>query len=208
LLTARVDIQATGYPNGGARQAFFMSVLGDLAAVPGVRSVGATSHLPLADPGNTWGTRPSDRPGAAARDLEHTHLRRASPGYFAAMQMPLVSRRDIAATDRDGAAMVAVVSESLARRLYPTSNPLGRTVVLVDDLSNPPKDVPYEIIGIARSARLASPREEADPALIEAFDAGTYVGAATALALVAAAACLAPALRATRVDPALVLRGE
>jgi len=79
--------------------------------------------------------------------------------------MRLRSGRDISAADRDGAPAVAVVSESLGRALYPGRDPIGRVALLQDNLSRPPKEIPYEIVGVVRSARLANPRDEADPAL-------------------------------------------
>jgi predicted permease len=165
LLSARVEIQAPAYPDRIRRQAFFASVLEEIAALPGVRSAGATTSLPILDPGNTWRTRALDRPATSPEQMEHTHLRRVSPGYFATMDMPLLRGRDISATDRDGAPAVAILSESLARRLCPQGDPVGRTVVLFDNLSRPPKDIPYEIVGVVRSARLAHPREDGDPAM-------------------------------------------
>jgi ABC-type antimicrobial peptide transport system permease subunit len=81
------------------------------------------------------------------------------------MGMPLLEGRAIGEKDRDGAPAVAVLSETLARRLYPQGSAIGRTVLLHDNLSRPPKDIPYEVVGVVRSARLRGPREEANPAM-------------------------------------------
>ncbi len=165
VLAARVDIQAPAYPDRARRQAFYSAVLDEVAALPGVTSVGATTQLPILDPGNTWRIRTPEQPAGSDRDMEPVRLRRVSPGYFATMGMGLRGGRDISAADRDGAPAVAVVSESLARKLYPGRDPIGRVALLQDNLSRPPREVPYEIVGVVRSARLANPRDEADPAL-------------------------------------------
>jgi putative ABC transport system permease protein len=165
LFVARVDIQAPAYPERARRQAFYATVLDEVAALPGVTSVGATTHLPILDPGNTWRIRTPDQPAESDRDMEPVRLRRVSPGYFATMEMGLLSGRDISAADRDTTQAVAVVSESLARKLYPGRDPVGRFALLQDTLSRPPREIPYEIVGVVRSARLANPRDEADPAL-------------------------------------------
>jgi cell division protein FtsX len=81
------------------------------------------------------------------------------------MNIQLLKGRDISETDRAGSPAVAVLSESLARRLYQGRDPVGRTVLLYDSLSRPPRNVPYEVVGVVGSARLANPREEADPAM-------------------------------------------
>jgi putative ABC transport system permease protein len=165
LLSARVDIQAPAYPDRARRQAFYAAVLSEIAALPGVASVGATTQLPILDPGNTWRIRTPDRPAGSDSEMQPVRLRRVSPGYFATMGMGLLAGRDISAADRDTTPAVAVVSESLARALYPGRDPIGRVALLQNTLSRPPGEVAYEIVGVVRSARLASPRDEADPAM-------------------------------------------
>jgi predicted permease len=165
VLTARLEIPVPAYRDAGARLAFFASVLREIRALPGVISVATTTHVPILDPGNTWETRTPDRVLAPGEPGEHTHLRHVSPDYFATMKVPLLSGRGISEADRPGARAVAVLSASLARRLYFDRDPVGRTVLWIDSLSVPPREVPYEIVGVVGNVRLSEPREEADPAM-------------------------------------------
>jgi predicted permease len=165
VLTARLEVPVTDYRPAGKREAFLASVVKEIGALPGVLSVGTTTHVPILDPGNIWETRTPDRLIAPGEPAEHTHLRWISPGYFAAMKMPLLKGREISETDREGTPAVAVLSESLARRLYADQEPAGRTVLLIDNLSRPPREIPYEVVGVVRNIRLSDPREKADPAM-------------------------------------------
>jgi len=178
LLTAQVEIQAPAYPERARRQAFFSSVLQDVRALPGVRSAAAVARLPIKDPGNIWRTRASDRPLGPGEDGERTLVRRVSAGYFATMNMALARGRDISEADRDGTPPVAVLSQSLARRLYPDLDPVGRSLVMIDNISG--TEVPYEVVGVARDARLSDPRTDGDPAMYLSI----LQGGSTALTLV------------------------
>jgi hypothetical protein len=61
---------------------------------------------------------------------------------------------------------------------------VGRTVLLIDGLSRPPREIPYEIVGVVRDARLSDPREEADPAMylsmLQAFPSRLRIVVSTA----------------------------
>jgi putative ABC transport system permease protein len=167
VLAARIEAPATAFRERASRQALFSSILGDVRALPGVRSAGATNALPIQDPGNIWRTRVADRPLPAGERGERTFVRLISSGYFATMNMPIVRGRGIWESDRDGAPAVAVISESLARRLFPGQDPLGRTVVLIDSLRA--TEVAYQIVGLVRDARLSDPRVEGNPAMYLSF---------------------------------------
>jgi putative ABC transport system permease protein len=163
VFTARMEIQAADYPERSRRQLFFASVLREIRALPGVRSAAAIDNLPILDPGNIWRTRAGDRPRLEEEQAERVLARRVSSGYFATMNMPLRSGRDISDADREGAPAVAVLSESLARKLYPDSDPLGRTVMFINTLTS--EEFPHQIVGVVRDARLADPRVSGDPAM-------------------------------------------
>lgn len=77
--------------------------------------------------------------------------------------MRLRQGRGILESDRDGAPAVAVLSESLARRLYPDRDPVGRSIILLDEINR--TEVPYEIVGVVQTVHLSSPRVSADPAM-------------------------------------------
>jgi predicted permease len=82
------------------------------------------SFLPMLPMGGIWkaevpGFDPSSGPQTAM-------LRYATPGYFAAMGIPLHLGRDVSETDAQTTPFVAVVTESFAKRYWPGQNPLGR----------------------------------------------------------------------------------
>jgi len=166
ILTARIGITASAYPDRARRQAFFTSVVDRIRALPGVVAAGTTSNLPIQDSGNTWPVRSDDQQPSSTNPregAESVKVRQVSPGYFATMNMPIVRGRGIQETDRDGAPAVAVVSESLARRLYADRDPVGRPAILVDFING--AEIRYEIVGVIRDAHLSSARVGGDQVL-------------------------------------------
>jgi putative ABC transport system permease protein len=123
-------------------------VLGQLpsivARIPGVTAVGLTSHLPLQ--GETW-IDSAGVPGRTypAAERPHVNVRFVSPGYFAAMGIPLLAGRDLAERDRPAGwppkseaeqksmPGAVVVSRATARVLWPTDDPrdlVGRAMIV------------------------------------------------------------------------------
>jgi hypothetical protein len=74
----------------------------------------------------------------------------ASPGYFDALQMPIVQGRAFGPQDRQGAPFVAIVNETMAARLWPGQNPIGRT--LIQD-AGPNDRRMLEVVGVARAGK-------------------------------------------------------
>jgi ABC-type antimicrobial peptide transport system permease subunit len=81
-------------------------------------------------------------------------------GYFELLDVPVVAGRSISATDRASAERVAVVSQSMAQRLWRGGNPIGQTVRLTEQLSG--RDtavVTRTVVGVVRDVR-QSPTDE------------------------------------------------
>jgi predicted permease len=107
-----------------ARVVLLQEIARRMRELPGVAAAGLSDALPL-DRNRTWyiGT-PGRSYGRGERPLAFVYI--ASPGFFDAMGMRLVSGRDLADTDTAGTEPVVVVSESLARELYPDQDAVGR----------------------------------------------------------------------------------
>ncbi len=74
-----------------------------------------------------------------------------SPGFFAALGVPLVAGRDFNDLDRKGSEPVAIISQSVARRMFPTQEALNRHVTWTDPVMQfvGMKPVPMRVIGVA-----------------------------------------------------------
>ena len=74
-----------------------------------------------------------------------------SPGFFAALGVPLIAGRDFNDLDRKGSEPVAIISQSVARRMFPTQEALNRHVTWTDPVIQfiSMKPVPMRIIGVA-----------------------------------------------------------
>ena len=119
-----------------------------LAALPGVSAVGFSDRAPLSGGGPTNTVYPVDRPPASAADALSATRRFVSPGYFMALEIPLVSGRLFETTDRFGERPVVVINETLARQQFPGVDPLGKILVL--EWSAP---LSLEVIGVAADVR-------------------------------------------------------
>jgi predicted permease len=120
-----------------------------IAALEGVERVAAGSFVPWRDAG-TFG--PGFRVAVAGEwpdgDVAHPHaqLRTVAPGYFDVLGVPLARGRDFTADDRRGTALVVIVSEGLARRLFPGTDAVGQSLWWTDPYFSPP--TPRRIVGV------------------------------------------------------------
>ena len=147
--------------DGSQRVVFYQDLLDNLRGLPGVTSAGAISILPLTSEseGNTFliyldsDTEPRmDRPIA--------HSRAVTPGYFTAMGIPLAAGRFLEAEEPGSH---VVVSEGLARRLWPDLTPstvVGRRIKI-----NEVTDSPATVVGVAGDVRAARLDRDPTPAL-------------------------------------------
>jgi len=127
-----------------------------VSGLPGVRSVTAAELATLTD--DSSGTNVKVEGGdPASADVRVTY-NRIGPDYFSTLGIPLIAGREIAWTDNAEAPKVAVVNESMARRLVAGRNPLG--VRFAFGASERP-DV--AIVGVVRNSKSAKVTEDEGP---------------------------------------------
>jgi putative ABC transport system permease protein len=157
-LSFRVTLPSRSYGNSASSAAnsvtqhvFYTRVIDGLKALPGVTAVGGTSFLPLAGVGPATSFWRADAPQPPPNERPVVEARPVTPGYFAAMQIPLLAGRDVTDADTPDKGPVAVINATFARQIYPGDNPIGRMFIL--NLGN---DKPHEIIGVVGDVKLAT----------------------------------------------------
>ena len=127
LLTAFVILPQAKYITDAQRVAAYDEIERRIASLPGVRSVGATSHLPLSGQDSRTGIFIEGReptPDAPTR----AHLRAVTLDYFRTMGMRVIEGRNFTAADHSESPFVTVINETMARRYWPGQSPLGTRV--------------------------------------------------------------------------------
>ena len=102
---------------------FGVQLIERLSALPGVTAIGAINALPIR--GGANGTFLIDGDPARPANAEY---RVASAGYFATMGIPLLRGRLLGPRDVRGAPHAAVISQSLARRVWPDGDAIGKRI--------------------------------------------------------------------------------
>ena len=131
VVMATVDLAGPTYRTPSAGQAFHSVALTRLAAVPGVRAVGAINWLPLGTV-SLGGDVVLDGGREAPRGYR-AEKPAVSAGYFEAMGIKVLAGRAFAETDRGDSEPVSVVSRTVARDLWPGENAIGQRVRLFDE---------------------------------------------------------------------------
>jgi len=140
ILTARLSLPpryANGYRFGTGqhrRISVFQRELADrVRAIPGVRSAGFTSYLPLAGTNNNWSFFIEGRPPNPPGVYDSTDYRPVTAGYFETIGIPIRRGRSFEARDDEDHALVVVVNEAMARQFWPNENPVGKRLKFGDE---------------------------------------------------------------------------
>jgi putative ABC transport system permease protein len=128
VLTFRVTLPSARYPTEPQRTAFYRQLGERLQALPGVEAVAAITAVPLGASGRTTGVSVEGQPPPAPGQVRLVDFRTVSPGYFAAMSIPLLAGRDVAWTDTNNTDPSIVISETMARTFWPNQNALGQRI--------------------------------------------------------------------------------
>jgi putative ABC transport system permease protein len=132
LITAHMTLPTGPYADQQRRRAFADTLLERVRGVPSVTEVAVISALPYASlaPSRTVYLDGQPMDDAVPRTVD---LQRATPGYFAALRIPLVAGRGLSDGDGPDAPRVAVVSQRLAEDYWPGQDPLGQRLRLDKD---------------------------------------------------------------------------
>jgi putative ABC transport system permease protein len=154
LLTMEVDEASHRYDKDAARLEFFRQAREAVLAVPGVESAAFTSQLPLSGESDVYGMY-FEKDGPSSFKDDRPALRYAvTPGYFEAMRIGLRRGRSFNERDTATSPRVAIINESLARREFGASDPIGQRICLRCDAG---PDRPWStIVGVVADVKQSS----------------------------------------------------
>jgi predicted permease len=123
----------------GARTALYREALDHVRRLRGVRAAGLTYTVPFQSSVSIGEPRVPGVDSLVLPPSGGPYVNKVSSGYFEAMGLRIVQGRALEpADDAEGAPPVAVVSESMARGIWPTGDALGSCMILDDETPDPP----------------------------------------------------------------------
>ena len=148
LLTLEVDIPSGDYKSTGFVQGLVQPLEARVQQIPGVTAVGSNDLLPILQNGSNSDIALVGKPEDPIDKQRLTEMRFVSPGYFAAMQLPILKGRDFTSQDGAKTQQVAIVNDAWVKEfLNSNEDPLAQA------FKGDPGDGNTAIVGVARSGR-------------------------------------------------------
>ena len=158
LLTLSHSFPAARYSEDEQVVRFYEEVQRQVAAVPGVDGVAIIDELPLTNDRTAVGIYAEGQPQSAF-DREFASVwRTASPNYFGLMGITLIRGRSFTLRDNASSPQVAIISETLARRLFQQEDPVGRRIVMAQNRSV------WQVVGVVADVKLGELERAVRPA--------------------------------------------
>jgi putative ABC transport system permease protein len=126
VMTMQVAPTGEGYRAPGHFIAYWNRVLEDVRSVPGVRAAALTASAPMTPGMSVLGFTVSGRAEVPLHQSPTSHYLEVSPGYFAALGIPVLKGRQFADQDATENPRTLVINEALARREFPDQDPIGQ----------------------------------------------------------------------------------
>jgi putative ABC transport system permease protein len=170
VLTLRVAPSPRKYPNAAKMAAFYVRILENAQAIPGVETAAMGDGLPLIGTAGAAGISFEGRPQPPAGGRPSIPAAGVSPAYFQALKIPLLRGRALTASDRESA---AVVNQAFAQEFFPGEDALTKRISVGS------QNQWRQIVGIVGNVKQQG-RRPVDPFIIyvpigESFAPETYL---------------------------------
>ena len=156
VLLFQIDTDAIGYKQDSRLVQLYRDVEARVSSIPGVR---AASFSMFAFNQGGWNAPASTRADSSSAGSVQIGNNSVGPDFFEAMGLPLLAGRGFGAQDTESSPKVAVISEAMARRMFPNSSPLGKRF----GMGGPEHSEDIEIIGVVKDAKYGNLMEEPRP---------------------------------------------
>jgi predicted permease len=150
LLTMKIVLPQPKYEKHERRSAFYTDLVQRVQSLAGVRSAAVTTNLPLYRQGNSISVAIEGRPDPPPGQELIVVTRIISPGYFNTMSIPLLKGRGLTDQDTSTSPNVVVISETMARRVWPGEDPIGKRIS-VGKVESPEDWI--QVIGVVKDVR-------------------------------------------------------
>ena len=163
VMTMTVDLPDSAYRTALQMQAFHTQTLAEISQLPGVLWAGAVDWIPLGGElaKGTFQVEGGQRPRGFMVDKPCI-----SPGYFRAMGIRLVRGREFTERDSATAPGVVVVSQSVARTLWPREDPLGKRISMEDE---PKPEDWLTVVGVVDDVKQQGLAKDSDAAIYQPY---------------------------------------
>ena len=151
----RYQYDRAAWPNIPAINGFHAELVRRVGALPGVQSAAIAARHPL-DPGFTNSFVIMGRE-AESEDFAEIRTRFITPGYLETLGVPLVSGRDISATDDAVSPPVGLLNRAAAERYFPGADPIGQRLRFWG--------IEWTIVGVIGDERFKGIEQESEPAI-------------------------------------------
>ena len=146
ILLADIVRSPSAYRDSNVRLGFFDRLFEQVAALPGVRSVGGVSFLPVTGTGSALHFNIQGRPPRSPQEYTISNYRVVSAGYFKALGVQLLAGRWLQDRDREHAPDVVLINSSFAKTYFPNQSPLGQHIQVG---ATPDATIPWmEVVGV------------------------------------------------------------
>lgn len=149
VLAMSLNMELQGYDDERGAN-FYNSALENVSSVPGAQSVSLASSLPVSAGGRRL-ERPPNATKPAIDERVAIDIVSVAPRFFETTGLSLIAGRDFQASDSAKATKVTIVNETMARKFWPGTTPLGRSFY--------DGDTTFEVVGVARDTKYRNLRE-------------------------------------------------
>jgi len=151
IVTMNVWLPGAKYPKAPEWNSFFNRMLERIEHIPGVEAAGLTSVLPVSANFDRRTIEVEGQPRAPGEypDIDNYMV---SPDYLRAMSISLLEGRALTPQDNENAPLVVLASETMARKLWPGEDPIGKRVRFYN--SSPAEERPWRtVVGVVRDVK-------------------------------------------------------